>query len=54
MVPQKYVRAVSKHSLPLIDFKTRLFEIIDFTPHVFEIHLVNQEVVFHWVLNSFA
>ena len=40
MVAQKHVRAVSKHSFPLID--------------VFEIHLVNQEVVFHWVLNSFA
>ena len=48
MVAQKHARAVSKHSLPLSDFKTRVFEIIyfkprvfetiEFKPHVFEIH----------------
>ena len=36
MVAQKHARAVSKHSLPLSDFKTRVFEIIYFKPHVFE------------------
>ena len=29
-----------------------MFEIIEFKPHVFEMHSVNQQVVFHWVLNS--
>ena len=51
---RKHVRAVSKHSLPLIDFKRRVFEIIEFKPHVFEIHLVNQQVVSRWGSNSFA
>ena len=29
-----------------------MFEIIDFKPHRFKIHSVNQQVEFHWVSNS--
>ena len=48
---QKHVRAVSKHSLPLIDFKTHVFQINDFKTRVFEI---NDFKPFHWVSNSSA
>ena len=41
---QKHVRAVSKHSLPLIDFKTRVFEIIDFKIMCLKLLLISNHV----------
>ena len=54
MVAQKHMRAVSKLSFPLIDINNTCVWNVEFKPHVFEIHLKNQQVVFHWVSSSSA